>query len=1012
MKYLKIIWVVCVVAGLFGGPLHAQKTTKVKITGSVLNEQKTPIPGALIKSVDEKDNEATTDDAGRFSIEVPFNASLSVTAPGFKTVFVKVTADLKEITLAPGEDIKEVQVAFRKADKRDVLGAVSAVDVSGLLKKNYFTYSLDGMDALAAGWNGNSLWGMGGGANGYLLLVDGVPREATNVLPTEIDQISFLKGVGAVALYGSRAAKGVVYITTKRGQAGDRRFDVRVNTGVHAPKAFPEYLGSAEYMTLYNEARRNDGLPELYSAETIYHHAAGKNPYRYPSVDYYSSDYLKKSYSRYDATAEISGGNEVARYYTNIGYQSSGSMLNFGEAVKNNRSERFNVRGNIDVDLNKYITFNVDAAAIFNSGRGVNTNYWGNAATLRPYRFSPLIPLDMIEAEDSLSQLLVKNSSHVIDGKYLLGGTQLDQTNPFAAIYAGGNNRFVSRQFQFNTGIGANLGNLLKGLTFHTNFAVDYATSYNLSYNNGYAVYAPAWNNYSGKDLISSLTVYGLDNSDGVQNVSNSWYRQTIAANGRFNYENSINNRHNISAMLLANGYQQSESGVYHPVTNANLGLQAGYNFKHKYYADFSGAVIHSPKLPEGGRRAFSPTVSLGWRISEEAFLAHSSVIDDLKLTASAGILHTDLDITDYYLYQGFYTGAGSWYGWKDGTGIQATESRRGDNPNMTFPKREELSVGVEGTFFKNLLEVEGSFFTNRFTGNITQASVLFPSYYTTGWPVSSFIPYVNYNDDKRVGFDFRAQLNKMIGQVDWSLGVTGTYYKTTASKRAEVWENDYQYRQGRPMDAIWGLQNEGFFNNQEDINNAPKPAFGTVKPGDLKYKDQNGDNIIDTRDEVFLGKGGWYGAPLTSGINLSAKWKNLSFFALAIGRFGAYGMKNSSYFWVDGEDKYSAVVRDRWTEQTQNTAKYPRLTTFNSDNNFRNSDFWLYKTNRFDLSKVQLSYDLTGALKKKGFVRELGAYVSGFNLLTLSQERELMEMNVGSAPQTRLYNLGVKALF
>ncbi|HEY1021405.1 MAG TPA: carboxypeptidase regulatory-like domain-containing protein, partial [Flavisolibacter sp.] len=211
MKYLKIIWVVCVVAGLFGGPLHAQKTTKVKITGSVLNEQKTPIPGALIKSVDEKDNEATTDDAGRFSIEVPFNASLSVTAPGFKTVIVKATADLKEITLAPGEDIKEVQVAFRKADKRDVLGAVSAVDVSGLLKKNYFTYSLDGMDALAAGWNGNSLWGMGGGANGYLLLVDGVPREATNVLPTEIDQISFLKGVGAVALYGSRAAKGVVY---------------------------------------------------------------------------------------------------------------------------------------------------------------------------------------------------------------------------------------------------------------------------------------------------------------------------------------------------------------------------------------------------------------------------------------------------------------------------------------------------------------------------------------------------------------------------------------------------------------------------------------------------------------------------------------------------------------------------------------------------------------------------------------------------------------------------------
>lgn len=1012
MKYIKILLVLCSIAGLFPTPADAQRTTKVKLAGTVLNEQKTPVKGAIIRSVDELNNEATTDAAGHFTIEVPFNAPLSIAAPGYKTTFVHATADLNQVTLGTGNDPKDVQVAFRKEHKRDVIAAVSAVDVADLLEKNYTTYSLEGMDALTGGYNGNSLWGMGGGTNGFLLLVDGVPRDAGSVLPTEIDQVSFLKGASAVALYGSRAAKGVVYITTKRGQANDRQVNIRANAGVNVPKAFPQYLGSAEYMTLYNEARKNDGLPALYSPETIYNYASGKNPYRYPNVDYYSSDYLKKMYTRYDATAEISGGNEMARYYTNIGYQTSGSLLNFGEAVKNSGSERFNVRGNIDVNLNKYITCNVDAAAIFYSGRGVNTDYWGSAATLRPYRFSPLIPIGMIESDDSLSQLLVKNSSHIIDGKYVLGGTQLDQTNPFAAIYAGGNNRYISRQFQFNTGVGANLGNLLKGLTFHTTFAVDYSTSYNLSYNNGYAVYAPIWNNYSGADLISNFTLYGQDSKNGIQNVSNSWYRQTIAANGQFNYENSFRHRHNVSAILLVNGYQQSESGVYQVTANANLGLQASYNFNHKYYADFSGAMIHSARLPEGNRQAFSPTVTLGWRLSSEKFLANSSVVNDLKLTASAGIIHTDLDITDYYLYQGYYTGAGAWYGWKDGTGIQATESRRGDNPNLTFPKREEISVGVEGSFFKHLLQVEGSVFTNRITGNITQASVLFPSYFTTGWPVSSFIPYINYNNDKRIGFDFRANLNKSIGQMDWSLGLVGTYYKTTASKRAEVYADAYQYRQGKPLDAIWGLQSLGFFKDQEDITNSPKPSFGTVKPGDIKYKDQNGDNIIDTRDEVFLGKGGWYGAPLSTGVNLTAKWKNLSFFALATGRFGAYGLKNSSYFWIDGEDKYSVVVRDRWTESTQNTAKYPRLTTFTSDNNFRASDFWLYKNNRFDLSKVQISYDLTGKLRKNGFVRELGAYVSGFNLLTLSPERALMELNVGSAPQTRLYNLGVKALF
>jgi TonB-linked SusC/RagA family outer membrane protein len=924
------------------------------------------------------------------------------------TVFCALATLMPAVQAQDTATKEVVQVAFRKVAKNDLLGGVSSVNVSELMKKNYMTYSLEGMEAWASGYNGNSPWGMGG----YLLLIDGVPREAGNVLPTEIEQISFLKGANAVALYGSRAAKGVVYITTKRGEAHSQQINVRVNAGSNVPKSFPKYLGSAEYMTLYNEARQNDGLAQLYTPETIYNFASGKNPYRYPNVDYYSSDYLKSMYGRYDATAEISGGNEKARYYTNIGFQTSGSLLNFGEAVNNDRADRFNVRGNIDINLNDYISCFVDASAIFYTGRGVNTNYWGSTATLRPHRFAPLIPLSMIEDGDVASQVLIKNSNHIIDGKYLLGGTQLDQTNPFAAIYAGGNNKYTSRQFQFNTGINADLRNVLKGLSFRSTFAVDYTSSYNLAFNNNYAVYAPAWNTYSGEDLISSLTKYGQDATSGVQNVSNSWYRQTIAATGQFNYVNSIRNKHNLSAILLINGFQQSESAVYHRTSNANLGLQLGYNYLNKYYADFSGAMIHSAKLPEGKRQAFSPTVSLGWRISSEPFLSGSSIVDDLRLTASAGILHTDLDITTYYLYQGYYTGQGSWFGWKDGTGIQATESRRGDNPNMTFPKREEISIGLEGSFFKKLLTLEGTFFVNKITGNITQASVLFPSYYTTGFPVSSFIPYVNYNDDKRVGFDFSATLNKKLGEVDGSLGVVGTYYKTTASKRAEVYQDSYQNRQGKPLDAIWGLQNLGFFNDQDDIKNSPSQTFGQVKPGDIKYKDQNGDGVIDTRDEVYLGRGGWFGAPLTLGVNLTAKWKNLSFFALATGRFGAYGMKNSSYFWVDGEDKYSEVVRDRWTTNTKATAKYPRLTTFNSDNNFRSSDFWLYKANRFDLSKVQISYDMTSLLRKKTIVQELGIYVSGFNLLTLSSEREVMELNIGSAPQTRLYNLGVKALF
>ncbi|PAC30135.1 SusC/RagA family protein [Flectobacillus sp. BAB-3569] len=1008
MKFIKILLFLCTLMMLQPVTSRAQDTPTIQIKATVYGVNNQPLKGAVVTSAAENSKAVTTDAFGSFEYEVAKNDVLSISAKGFETKYITITKAISQISLTPEKTRDLIHAAFREVEKQDLLGGVASVNVKELLNKNYFTNTLDGMEAFASGFNGNSNWGMGN----YLFMIDGVPRETGNVAPTEIEEIVFLKGANAVALYGSRAAKGVVNVITKRGEAGKRRFDLRVNSGINIPKSYPKYLGSAEYMTMYNEARRNDGLTDLYSELDIYNYGSGRNKYRFPNVDFYSSDYLKNVFTRYDATAEISGGNERVRYYTNLGYSTTGSLLNFGEAKNNNNSDRLNFRGNLDIQLNEYISMNADATAIFYTGRGVNTDYWGSAATVRPNRFAPLIPIDLVEKEDAASQIWIQNSNNLIDGKYLLGGTQLDQTNPIATIYAGGNNQYSNRQFQFNTGLKADLRNVLTGLSFRTGFAVDYATAYSLSYNYSYATYSPTWNNYSGTDLISSLTVYNQDAKSGTQNVSGNWYRQMIAFSGQLNYDRTFGTNHNFSAILLANGFQQSESAVYHRTSNANLGFLASYNYNHKYYLDLSTAYIHSAKLPPSNRQAFSPSVSLGWRLSREDFLKNSSVVNDLKLTASASILHTDLDINDYYLYQGFYTGAGSWYGWKDGTGIQATESRRGDNPNMKFPRREEINIGLEGTFFNRLLNVNGTFFMNKMTGNIIQASVLFPSYFTTGWPVSSFIPYVNYNEDKRVGFDFSANLNKKIGDVNWNLGINGTYYQTTAIKRAELYENAYQNRQGKALDGIWGLQNLGFFQDDNDIKNSPSQTFGQVKPGDIKYKDQNGDGIIDSRDEVFLGKGGWFGAPFTMGVTLSAQWKKLTFLALGVGRFGGNAMRNNSYFWVYGENKYSEVVRNRWTEATKLTATYPRLTTLSSDNNFRSSDFWMYSTSRFDLSKVQITYDLTDLLKMKSFVRELGVYVNGFNLWTFSENRETLELNVASSPQTRFFNLGVKALF
>ncbi len=1002
-----IILCVVFVLSLFSLRLEAQITMKITIKAIVYGSGREPVVGAVI-SCDKDDVQAVSDSSGEFSLEVPLNSLLSVSALGYKTKVIEALPALVEIILSSENNGQLVQIAYRKVDENDLMGDISFVDIPGIMEKNYFRYNLEGMAAYTGGLS-SSLWGM----DEYLMLVDGVPRSTVDA--PEIEQITFLKGINAVALYGSCAAKGVIYITTKRGEvSAKQKINVRANEGMYVPKSYPKYLGSAEYMTLYNEARVNDGLTELYSDEDIYHYASGENPYRYPDVDYYSSDYLKKTYTRYDVTAEISGGDKRARYYTNIGYYSYGDLLNFGEAVNDN-TERLNMRGNIDMDLNEYISCKVDASAIFYGVRGVNADYWGNAATLRPNSYTPLIPISMIETDETTMKV-VENSNNIIDGKYILGGSQTYQTNPIADIYAGGYYKYYSRQFQFTTGVDVDLRNVLKGLSFHSLFGVDYATSYTTAYNNAYMVFEPKWTDYAGgTGLISGFNTYGSDSISGVQDVSGSYYQQTISFSGHFDYNTVVNDHHHISAMLIANGYQQGQSESYHNTCNANLGIQAGYNYQDKYYADFSGAVVHSTKLPKKNRNAFSPTVSLAWRISEEAFMDGITAIDDLKLSASAGILNTDLDIDDYYLYKGVYAN-NTWTGWRDGTSVQSYDSQRGENPNLDYPQLKEINVGINASLFKRMLTFNGSFFFNRMTGKIIQSSVLYPSYFSNYYPSSSFIPYSNYEEDQRVGFDFNVKFNKRIGEVDFSLGVAGTYYNTKAVKRAESYENDYQNRQGKPLDGIWGYETLGFYEDDADIASSPESQLGyDIKPGDLKYKDQNGDEVINTEDQVYLGKDGWYGDPFTLGVNLTVKWKNVTFFALGTGYWGAYSIKGSNddddYYWIDSDDKYSEVVRGRWTEETKNTATYPRLTTLSSNNNL-NSDFWLYKTNRFSLSKIQLSYDIPKRIMQKTFIREMGVYVSGSDLLTISPEHETLELNVGEAPQTRFFNLGVKARF
>lgn len=524
---------------------------------------------------------------------------------------------------AQADTLKRVEVAFRSIDQRDLLGGISVVDMQKMSEKTYTNYSLGLIDNVVGGFNGN-IWGN----TEYLVVVDGMVRDANNVLPHEIDQITLLKGASAVVLYGPRAAKGVISITTKRGEVSDLNINIHANTGFYTPKSYPKYLGSAEYMTLYNEARANDGLPANYSDADIYNHASGLNPYRYPNFNMYSSDYLKKAYNRSEAIAEVSGGTEKVKYYTTTGYYRESSLLKVGK-TEDNYISRFFVRGNVDMKLHKLITAQADANVTFYDSYAASVDWWGQAATLRPHLVAPFIPLSYIEATDQNSLNTVLNSSYIQDGKFFFGGTQQNPTNPVADAYAAGDSKYVSRQFQFNTRFDVNLSPLLKGLYFRAKYGIDYASTYNQGYSSSYATFAPVWSNYNGKDVISSITQYGKDEKSGSENISNSAYRYTYNVSGQFDYQQTFNEDHNVFGMILANAWQTQRSGHYHRTTNANLGFQASYNYQHKYYADFSAAMPYSAKLPEGKRVAFSPTVTLGWNLAKEKFMENSC---DVKL--------------------------------------------------------------------------------------------------------------------------------------------------------------------------------------------------------------------------------------------------------------------------------------------------------------------------------------------------------------------------------------------
>ncbi|AJR04981.1 hypothetical protein AW14_13600 [Siansivirga zeaxanthinifaciens CC-SAMT-1] len=986
------------------------QTKDAKFLVSVVDEQGSPLEGVNVFA--PKGVKVTTDSSGKFQIVIPEEETIVIQKDGYESKLLSIT-DITNLNfnlvleksqfLASEDD--EIKMGVTTKDRRDIVGSVSTINTNDRLVYDNTQFVRDYITGLTVGVRGSSnIRGIGNA----LFVIDGVFGRDPNILNMEeVEQITVLKDANAVALYGSQGRNGVIIINTKRGKINRNEVNVNIRSGIRTPLALPNYLDAATFMELRNEAFSNDGLDLNvvgFSQDQIQNTRNGLNPIEYPDVDLY--DFIQPFVSTHNVISEFSGGGDKSQYYVNVGWLYNEDWLNINEDI-NAGSNRFNVRGNIDFKVNDWITSSIDGVAIFSNSKSSRANLLSAAPTFIPFDYAPFLPVSALDIDNNPDLATLLAGANVFDGNLLGTAQQLGVNAPIARSIAGGFQNNVFRVTQFNNTINLDLSKITKGLSAKTYLSFDFLDSYTTSISNQYRAYAPTWQD--GK--IIALQDFGEDRRDLSENVSSNGFTSRIGMYALVNYEKTFAGNNSLNTTLL--GYYNSEKrdGVIQTDRDSHIGFQMTYDFQKKIFVDFSGAYVNSLKLPNGNKGAFSPTFGLGYILSEESFLKDSDFVNYLKLKASGGIIKSDVGINGYYLYDENYSD-GANFTWADGVYSNRRQNiSQGANPDLGFEQRIDLNLGFE-SYLMNSLWIEANYFRTELDKQLTILADQYPSYYNT------FRPFNNFNANLYTGFELGLNFNKTFNDFSIGIGANVLYSQTEASKRSETNEFEYQNRQGRELSTIYGLVNDGFYSaadfdvNGDLINGLPEPQFGEVKPGDLKYIDQNGDDIIDNDDSIDIGQSA---SPWSYGVNLNLKYKRFNLFVLGTGQTGGLGNKLtgfSNYFSPNGTDKYSEVVLGRWTPQTANTATFPRLTSGDNQNNFRTSSFWLYDTSFFEISRAQLTYEFSENLCKKIGMEDFSLNFQGYNLFEVAKNRDIRQLNVGGNPQARTYTLGVRMSF
>tara|TARA_R110001592_G_scaffold105579_3_gene296987 strand:+ start:281244 stop:284285 length:3042 start_codon:yes stop_codon:yes gene_type:complete len=976
----------------------------------VKDNEGNPISGATV-TYGERNETVTTNTVGEFSITATPNFQIFVEAEGYTEGYFNYSLDenILILTKAPfqtgGNDL--VNVPFDILTKRQIPGAVGTLNVPEILdysQENSVSDILRGrVSGLLSSYN---IRGMGN----PLIVINGIPID--NVYPDwsnlgndeifaqEIQDISVLKDLSSALLYGARAKNGVILITTKRGTPNKKVLNFNFQTGVNKPISYPEYLSSSDYMELYNEASVNDGLAPRYSQEEIEGTRLGNNPLRYPDQDYYNSTFLKNSSSYQNFNANIANGNEVGQFAVNIGWRRNNGLINVG---KQEKSDRFNLRTAVDYEITDIIKLKFNSSFILNNSNAPRysgnfwsrSDFWEISSTYLPNLYPLLIPAS---AATEFPELVA--GANLVDGQYLLGGTNNYQNNVYGDLLFNGTSKQFSWLMDINTGLEFDLEGITEGLKAS---ALVSFNNYSFSWEemqNDYATYSPSF--IEGSNTLANISKIGNDVRVTDQTVIDGYFYKGYAFYGKIDYSRIFNEVHEFNANALIFSQVNTRESLWTPNRYGHIGFRANYMYSNKFIAEFTGAYAGSQIYfgTNDNKYAFSPGVGLGWVLSEEDFIKNNPSINYLKLNANWSILNTDVNVTDDKITYDYYR-AQSTFSYANGQASNASQRIYPGNPNLLWEKMMNYNIGFESMLLEYRLGIQASYFYYKNYDFVVQRANTLPD-------LIGVIPYSNYGSEQTQGVELGINHVSKVGGLKLNIGANLVYSVPKILTIDEpFYADEYRMRADKPMDARFGYVALGLFKDQQDIDNHVDQSFGVVRPGDVKYKDLNSDGIIDVNDQQMIGNST---SRVEMGLHLKLSYKSFELFALGRGQFGAEGAYSGSYYWVRGDDKYSNFVLDRWTAEAPNEAKYPRLTTTTGSNNFRNSTYWQYKTDRFSLQTVQLNYTVSDM----NFIglNEARFFLRGDNLVMLSGMTDVLNLRIGSAPNMRSFSTGVNLQF